>query len=79
MDVGARADIYALVRRAAGEGLGVVVVSSDFDELAGVADRVVVMADGRIVAEGRPPQADRDWIALQAHAAAAVGTVEVTA
>jgi ribose transport system ATP-binding protein len=70
VDVGARADIYDLVRQAADDGVGVIVVSSDFEELAGLADRVLVMAGGRVVAEGRPPEADRDWIAHKAHSTA---------
>lgn len=51
VDVGARADIHALIRAAANEGMGVVLVSSDFEELAAASDRVVVLQDGRIVAE----------------------------
>lgn len=66
VDVGARADIYRVIRAAADEGLGVVVVSSDFEELAGLADRVVVMADGRIVDEAVRGAATRDWIAHRA-------------
>lgn len=50
VDVGARAEIHRLVREAAAHGSAVVVVSSDFAELASVADRVVVLAGGRIVA-----------------------------
>jgi ribose transport system ATP-binding protein len=70
VDVGARADIYEVIRAAARGGRAVAVVSSDFEELAGIADRVLVLAGGRIVAEGRPPHADCDWIAHQAHAGA---------
>lgn len=69
VDVGARSEIYELVRAAARDGLAVIVVSSDFEELAGLSDRVVVMAAGRVVAEAKTPAADRDWIAHKAHAA----------
>jgi ribose transport system ATP-binding protein len=48
VDVGARAEIYRQVRRLAEEGMAVVVISSEFEELS-VCDRVVVMADGRDV------------------------------
>lgn len=51
VDVGARAEIHALIRSAARQGMGVVLVSSDFEELAAASDRVVVVQDGRIVAE----------------------------
>lgn len=58
VDVNARADIWALVRRSVEAGTAVMVVSSDFEELARVADRVLVLAQGRLVAEVRPPQLD---------------------
>jgi ribose transport system ATP-binding protein len=51
VDVGARADFYRSVREAVDSGLGVVLVSSDLEELALVADRVVVVRDGRTVTE----------------------------
>jgi ribose transport system ATP-binding protein len=49
VDVGARADIYAMVRSAAGQGAAVLLVVSDFEELAQVCDRVLVLRDGRLV------------------------------
>ncbi|WP_214404293.1 sugar ABC transporter ATP-binding protein [Pseudonocardia lacus] len=51
VDVSARAEIYAVVRAAVERGTSVIVVTSDFEELARVCDRVVVLAGGRIVAE----------------------------
>jgi ribose transport system ATP-binding protein len=51
IDVGARAEIYGLLRRAASEGLAVVVVSSDFEELAQVCQRVIVLDRGRAAGE----------------------------
>jgi ribose transport system ATP-binding protein len=56
VDVGARAELYALVRAAAGGGTSTLVVSSDLEELAHVADRVLVLRDGRILAEVRAPE-----------------------
>jgi ribose transport system ATP-binding protein len=52
VDVGARAEIYALVRQLADSGVALVVVSSDIDEVLGLSDRVLVVADGRIVHDG---------------------------
>lgn len=49
IDVGAKAAIYALVRRLADEGMAVLFISSELPEVLGVSDRIVVMADGRIV------------------------------
>jgi ribose transport system ATP-binding protein len=51
VDVGARSEIYALVRRLADRGVAVVVVSSEIPEVLGMADRVLVVAEGRVLAE----------------------------
>ena len=47
IDVGARASIYDIVNGLAREGLGVVVVSSDLEEVLGLANRILVMSHGR--------------------------------
>src|SRR5215212_8919177 len=51
VDVGARSEIYALVRALADRGVAVVVVSSEIPEVLGLADRVLVVAEGAVVAE----------------------------
>lgn len=51
VDVGARSEIYTLVRRLAAEGVAVVVVSSEIEEVLGLSDRVLVIAEGRVVHE----------------------------
>jgi D-xylose transport system ATP-binding protein len=53
IDVGAKAEIYALIERLAGEGLGVLLISSEGDEILRLSHRVLVMRDGRIA--GTPP------------------------
>ncbi|MFD1825340.1 sugar ABC transporter ATP-binding protein [Mumia zhuanghuii] len=58
VDVGARSEIYALVRTLADEGLAVVVVSSDIDEVLGLSDRVLVVVDGRVVHSGTSDSLD---------------------
>ena len=50
IDVGAKSEIFALIDRLAGEGLAVVMMTSEMPELLGLADRIVVMARGRITA-----------------------------
>jgi ribose transport system ATP-binding protein len=55
VDVNARAEIYQLIRQAVDEGCSVLLVTSDFEELAGLADRVVVLVNGRITAELSAP------------------------
>ncbi|HEY1571732.1 MAG TPA: ATP-binding cassette domain-containing protein [Pseudonocardiaceae bacterium] len=51
VDVGARSEIYRLMRDVAGSGVPVVVVSSDAKELEGLCDRVVVFSRGHVVGE----------------------------
>ncbi len=58
VDVGARSEIYALIRRLADEGVAVVVVSSEVEEVLGLSDRVLVISEGRVVHEG--PASDID-------------------
>lgn len=48
VDVGAKAEIYRLMRALSDEGVGVLMISSDMEEVIGVSDRVVVMHEGRI-------------------------------
>ncbi|NYE18216.1 ribose transport system ATP-binding protein [Microbacterium immunditiarum] len=49
VDVGARTEIYALIRRLAAAGNAVVIVSSEIEEVLGLADTVLVIADGRVL------------------------------
>jgi ribose transport system ATP-binding protein len=52
VDVGARSEIYGLVRRLADDGVAVVVVSSEIEEVLGLSDRVLVVGDGAVLHEG---------------------------
>ncbi|WP_433430198.1 sugar ABC transporter ATP-binding protein [Nonomuraea sp. CA-141351] len=49
VDVGARAELYAVVRRLADQGIGVLLVSSEVPEVLGLADRVLVIRRGRLI------------------------------
>lgn len=49
VDVGARAEIYRLLRALAAKGVALLVVSSDLPEVLALADKIVVMAEGRTV------------------------------
>jgi ribose transport system ATP-binding protein len=51
VDVGAKAQIHDFIREAAGRGVAVVLISSDYRELANLCDRVHVMASGKLGAE----------------------------
>jgi ribose transport system ATP-binding protein len=52
VDVGARTDLYRLVRRLASRGVGVLLVSSEMPEVLGLADRVLVLREGRVIHDG---------------------------
>lgn len=51
IDIGAKTDILRLIRDLASKGMSVIVVSSEFEELLAVSDRIIVMRDGKCVAE----------------------------
>ena len=51
VDVGARAEIYSLMNRLTAEGLAILMISSDLQEVLGMADRIVVLRDGRTAGE----------------------------
>ena len=51
IDVGTKQEIYHLLRELAEEGAAILFYSTDYEELIGCCDRVVVMYDGQIVRE----------------------------
>jgi len=62
VDVGARAEIYALIRELAANGDAVVVVSSEIEEVLGLADTVLVVGDGRILTTVKSDQIDEHQV-----------------
>lgn len=58
VDVGARSELYALIRRLADSGVAVLLVSSEVPEVLGLSDRVLVVRDGRIVHDGPAEEID---------------------
>ena len=62
VDVGARAEIYALIRRLARQGTAVVIVSSEIDEVLGLSDQVLVVAEGAVVHTGPADQIDEHGV-----------------
>ena len=51
IDVGAKAELYALIDQLCREGMGVILTSSELPELLSLADRIIVLAEGRLTAE----------------------------
>jgi ABC-type sugar transport system ATPase subunit len=62
IDVGAKAEIHALMGKLAQQGLGIVMISSELPEVLGMADRVLVMSGGRIVAAFERAEATPDAV-----------------
>lgn len=62
VDVGARGEIHRIIRELAAQGMSVIVISSEAEELPGLCDRVLVMAEGKIVQELRGNTITRDAI-----------------
>jgi ribose transport system ATP-binding protein len=69
IDIGAKAELYRLLQRLAGEGIGILFASSELPELLGVCDRIVVLRRGRVVADLPRHRADQAAVL-----AAAMGT-----
>jgi ribose transport system ATP-binding protein len=62
VDVGARTELYALVRALADAGVAVVVVSSEVEEVLGLADRVLVVREGEVVHEAPADELDESKV-----------------
>ena len=59
LDFAAVAEIHSRMRQVRGKGAGVLLISEDLDELLELADRIVVMSEGRVVFETTAANADR--------------------
>ncbi len=73
VDVGAKSEIYRIIDDLAQNGIAIVVISSDLPEILGIADRVLVMREGRIAGEVNQP------IDQEAVMALATGTADAAA
>lgn len=62
IDVGARCDIYSRLRELATTGVGILMISSDLQEVLGLSDRVLVMRAGCLVADMPRPEASEEKI-----------------
>lgn len=66
VDIGTRSSIYNLLRELAGRGVPIVVISSDFEEIVGVCERVVVISDGYSIADVPTRMVDVEKLTLLA-------------
>jgi ABC-type sugar transport system ATPase subunit len=62
VDVGAKQEIYKLIASLAAEGLGVLLISSELEEVIGLSHRVLVMREGRLVAEFAGDAVDQEAV-----------------
>ena len=62
IDVGSKAEIRRLIRRLVADGLSVILISSDLEELLALADRVIVMARKRISGTLEAHEASRERV-----------------
>ncbi len=62
VDVGARYEIYRIIRQLTEQGMAVLLVSSDLNEVLGLADRIVVLREGRAMGELPAPSATKEQI-----------------
>jgi ribose transport system ATP-binding protein len=68
IDVGAKEDVYELVRDMTAEGLGIILLGDTLDEVIGLSSRILVMKDGAITARfDAPPGGKPDQVSLVRH------------
>jgi ribose transport system ATP-binding protein len=70
IDVGAKAEIYALMRKLATEGVSIIAISSEMEEVLGISDRIAVMHEGKLTGT-----LERSQFSEQAVMRLATGTV----
>ena len=62
VDVGAKAEIYRIMRELCAQGLAILMISSELTEVVGMADRVIVMREGRVAGELQGEEATEESI-----------------
>jgi ribose transport system ATP-binding protein len=68
IDVGAKAEVHALLARLASEGIGIIVISSDLLEVLAVSDRILIVREGRLNGEMTREQATQERVMAAATA-----------
>jgi ribose transport system ATP-binding protein len=76
VDIGAKAQIYAILRELAREGAAIVVISSEMPELIGLSDRILVLHEGRVAGELSGAEMTEDAIM---HLASGLGATQAAA
>ena len=76
VDVGAKADIYGLMRAWVGRGMSILLITSEMEELLALSDRILVMHGGQLAAEFSHESASKELVL--AAAMGQMGTVQPT-
>lgn len=66
VDVGAKAEIYAIMGELAKKGYAILMISSEMPEILGMSDRIIVMCDGKITGELSREEASQELILQKA-------------
>jgi ribose transport system ATP-binding protein len=66
IDVGAKSEVYVLIRRLADQGTAIIMISSELPEIIGMSDRILVMHDGQVMGELSPEKATEEEILMLA-------------
>jgi ribose transport system ATP-binding protein len=66
IDVGAKAEVFALMNQLTRDGVGIIMISSEMPEILAMADRILVMKDGRFTAEYPAGEATQEQLLLGA-------------
>jgi len=62
VDVGARQELYRIIKELAAEGVAIVIVSSDLPEILTICERVIVMHEGKITGELKSSELTEDKV-----------------
>ena len=73
IDVGAKAEVHAMIGELAAEGIGIILISSDLPEVLAMSDRVLVMREGRQMAIFDRDEATQETVMTAAMGQAAIG------
>lgn len=76
IDIGSKAQVHEMIAQLADRGLAVLVISSDLPELLAVSDRILVIAEGALVAEISGPEATQEKVMMAAASRAVERTAE---
>lgn len=73
VDIGSRATIYALLRQLAEDGIAILLISSDFEELLALSHRIVTISDGRTIGSVKAADIDEKLLTLMSAPRSSLG------